>query len=170
MIRCMDQRASQNQQAAPLAANLGLARPPAIYLTAIVAGLVLHFAWPIPFVPSFGEAARRADRGSCRHAVHRVDQNGGLMYSPLLSLGTVLLHPCTGKLPLADDSPAIKPSVGKRLLQGAALVVALLSISAWAIYQITPSLLAHQFGFRRSEFAVRAQRGTTLLTSDGIPL
>ena len=66
--------------------------------------------------------------------------------------------------------PAIKPSVGKRLLQGAALVVALLSISAWAIYQMTPSLLAHQFGFRRSEFAVRAQRGTTLLTSDGILL
>jgi hypothetical protein len=35
-----------------LAANLGLARPPAIYLTAIVTGLGLHFAWPIPFVPS----------------------------------------------------------------------------------------------------------------------
>jgi len=47
----MAERASQNQHAAPLAANLGLARPPAIYLTAIVAGLVLHFAWPIPFVP-----------------------------------------------------------------------------------------------------------------------
>src|SRR5687768_15582493 len=45
----MAQQASQNQHAAPLAANLGLARPPAIYLTAIVAGLVLHFAWPIPF-------------------------------------------------------------------------------------------------------------------------
>jgi protein-S-isoprenylcysteine O-methyltransferase Ste14 len=47
----MDQRASQNQHAAPLAANLGLARPPAIYLTAIVTGLALHFASPIPFVP-----------------------------------------------------------------------------------------------------------------------
>jgi protein-S-isoprenylcysteine O-methyltransferase Ste14 len=35
---------------APLAANLGLARPPFIYLIAIVTGLVLHFVRPIPFV------------------------------------------------------------------------------------------------------------------------
>jgi protein-S-isoprenylcysteine O-methyltransferase Ste14 len=47
----MAQRASQNQHAAPLAANLGLARPPAIYLAAIVGGLLLHFVWPIPFLP-----------------------------------------------------------------------------------------------------------------------
>jgi protein-S-isoprenylcysteine O-methyltransferase Ste14 len=46
----MAQQTSQNQHAAPLAANLGLARPPVIYLTAIVTGLVFHFAWPIPFV------------------------------------------------------------------------------------------------------------------------
>jgi putative CocE/NonD family hydrolase len=65
--------------------------------------------------------------------------------------------------------PPIKSSVGKRLLQGAAVVVALLSISAWAMYQMSPSLLAHQLGFRRSQFAVRAQEGR-LLTSDGIPL
>ncbi len=48
----MAQRASQDQHSVPLAANLGLARPPAIYLTSIVTGFVLHFAWPIPFVPS----------------------------------------------------------------------------------------------------------------------
>jgi len=46
----MAQQPSQNQHAAPIAANLGPARPPIIYLTAIVAGLVLHFVWPIPFV------------------------------------------------------------------------------------------------------------------------
>jgi protein-S-isoprenylcysteine O-methyltransferase Ste14 len=46
----MAQQPLQNQDAAPIAANLGLARPPIIYLTAIVAGLVLHFVWPIPFV------------------------------------------------------------------------------------------------------------------------
>jgi len=46
----MAQQASQNRHAAPIAANLGLARPPFIYLTAIVAGLVLHFVLPIPFV------------------------------------------------------------------------------------------------------------------------
>ena len=36
----------------PLAANLGLARPPAIYLIALLAGLGLHFPWPIGFVPN----------------------------------------------------------------------------------------------------------------------
>jgi len=64
----------------------------------------------------------------------------------------------------------IKPRVGKRLLQGAAAVVAVLCVSAWAIYQMTPSLVAHQLGFRRSQFAVRTQRGATLVTSDGTPL
>jgi protein-S-isoprenylcysteine O-methyltransferase Ste14 len=48
----MVQQASQNQQSMPLAANLGLARPPAIYLNAILVGLVLHCAWPIRFVPN----------------------------------------------------------------------------------------------------------------------
>jgi len=42
---------SQNQQPIPLAANLGLARPPIIYLAAILVGLALHFAWPIRFIP-----------------------------------------------------------------------------------------------------------------------
>jgi protein-S-isoprenylcysteine O-methyltransferase Ste14 len=49
----MAQQGSQNQHSASLAANLGLARPPAIYLTATVTGLVLHFVWSIPFVPSW---------------------------------------------------------------------------------------------------------------------
>jgi protein-S-isoprenylcysteine O-methyltransferase Ste14 len=35
--------------------ELGLARPPAIYLIAIATGLLLHFAWPIPFVPSWAK-------------------------------------------------------------------------------------------------------------------
>src|SRR2546423_7332198 len=46
----MPQQASQDQHAAPMAANLGLMRPPFIYLTAVIVGLVLHFAWAIPFV------------------------------------------------------------------------------------------------------------------------
>lgn len=48
----MVQRASENQESMPHAANLGLARPPVIYLISLLAGLVLHFAWPIRFVPS----------------------------------------------------------------------------------------------------------------------
>jgi protein-S-isoprenylcysteine O-methyltransferase Ste14 len=50
----MAQRASENQHAVPLGATLGLARPPAIYLIALVTGLVLHFIWPIPLVPKLG--------------------------------------------------------------------------------------------------------------------
>jgi uncharacterized protein len=63
-----------------------------------------------------------------------------------------------------------KPGIGKRLLQGAAAVVALLCICAWATYQMGPSLLARQLGLRRSQFAVREQKRAMLLTSDGIPL
>lgn len=49
-ITAMPEQASQNHRAAPIAANLGLARPPFIYLTAIIVGVVLHFVWPIPLV------------------------------------------------------------------------------------------------------------------------
>lgn len=31
-------------------ANLGIVRPPLVYLCAIVLGLLLHFAWPVPLV------------------------------------------------------------------------------------------------------------------------
>ena len=48
----MVQEPSQNQQPMPLAANLGLARPPAIYLFAILVGVALHFVCPIRFVPN----------------------------------------------------------------------------------------------------------------------
>ena len=48
----MVQQTSQKHQPTPLAANLGLARPPAIYLIAILVGVVLHFVWPIRFVPN----------------------------------------------------------------------------------------------------------------------
>jgi protein-S-isoprenylcysteine O-methyltransferase Ste14 len=48
----MVQQTSQKQQPTPLAANLGLARPPAIYLIAILVGVVLHFVSPIRFVPN----------------------------------------------------------------------------------------------------------------------
>ena len=32
-------------------ANLGLARPPVVYLVSIAIGLMLEFAWPLPFLP-----------------------------------------------------------------------------------------------------------------------
>ena len=35
----------------PEVANLGVVRPPLVYLAAIVIGLVLGFAWPIAFLP-----------------------------------------------------------------------------------------------------------------------
>jgi len=51
----MVQPTSQNQHATPRAANLGLARPPVIYMIAIATGVVLHFVWPMPFVPSLAK-------------------------------------------------------------------------------------------------------------------
>jgi hypothetical protein len=63
-----------------------------------------------------------------------------------------------------------KPGIGNRLLQAGAAAAALLCISVWATCQMGPSLLAHQLGLRRSQFAVRAETGVTLLTSDSIPL
>jgi len=37
---------------APGSANVGLARPPVIYLGAIALGVVIHFVWPVTLVPS----------------------------------------------------------------------------------------------------------------------
>jgi protein-S-isoprenylcysteine O-methyltransferase Ste14 len=48
----MSQSSSPNQPASPVAANLGWARPPIIYLVAIFAGVALHFVRPIPLVHS----------------------------------------------------------------------------------------------------------------------
>src|SRR5262249_40130374 len=49
----MTQIASQNQRATPVAANLGWARPPVIYLAAILIGVVLHLVSPVSFVPGW---------------------------------------------------------------------------------------------------------------------
>ena len=35
----------------PEAANLGLARPPLVYLTSIALGVILHLVWPVSLVP-----------------------------------------------------------------------------------------------------------------------
>ena len=61
----------------PLPANLAWRVLPAIYLIAILVGLVLHFVWPIrePIRSELGKAVRRVDRGSCCSAFHLVDQN-----------------------------------------------------------------------------------------------
>lgn len=34
----------------PEAANLGIARPPLVYLVSIALGVILHFAWPVPLL------------------------------------------------------------------------------------------------------------------------
>ncbi|MBW4623101.1 MAG: isoprenylcysteine carboxylmethyltransferase family protein [Cyanosarcina radialis HA8281-LM2] len=36
----------------PEAANIGIVRPPFVYLGAIALGLLLHFAWPVRLMPS----------------------------------------------------------------------------------------------------------------------
>ena len=46
-----DDRSEQAETGmAPEVANLGLIRPPLVYLGAIALGLLLHFAWPVPLV------------------------------------------------------------------------------------------------------------------------
>jgi uncharacterized protein len=63
-----------------------------------------------------------------------------------------------------------KPGISKRLFQGTAALAALFCVSAWATYQMGPSLFAHRLGLRRSQFAVREQKGASFLNSDGISL
>lgn len=47
-----ESRAGGRSGTAPAdAANLGLVRPPLVYLGSIVLGLVLHYAWPVRLVP-----------------------------------------------------------------------------------------------------------------------
>jgi protein-S-isoprenylcysteine O-methyltransferase Ste14 len=44
------QRSSGDAGPIPDVANLGLVRPPLVYLGSILLGLLLHFAWPLPLV------------------------------------------------------------------------------------------------------------------------
>src|SRR6184192_1910060 len=44
------QHASGDADPVPDAANLGLVRPPLVYLGSILLGLLLQFAWPLPLV------------------------------------------------------------------------------------------------------------------------
>jgi protein-S-isoprenylcysteine O-methyltransferase Ste14 len=43
-------RSSGNGDPIPSVANLGLVRPPVVYLGSILLGLLLHFVWPLPLV------------------------------------------------------------------------------------------------------------------------
>jgi protein-S-isoprenylcysteine O-methyltransferase Ste14 len=45
------QASSDSAEPVPDAANLGLVRPPLVYLCSIALGVFLHFAWPIPLLP-----------------------------------------------------------------------------------------------------------------------
>lgn len=44
-------RGSSDPGPVPDVANLGLVRPPLVYLGSIFLGLLLHFAWPLPLLP-----------------------------------------------------------------------------------------------------------------------
>jgi protein-S-isoprenylcysteine O-methyltransferase Ste14 len=44
-------RSNQQAGSAPQVANLGIVRPPLVYLASIAAGLALHLAWPLKLVP-----------------------------------------------------------------------------------------------------------------------
>src|SRR5262245_66617349 len=44
-------RSDQQAGNAPEVANLGIVRPPLVYLASIAAGLAIHLAWPLRLVP-----------------------------------------------------------------------------------------------------------------------
>jgi len=44
-------RPSQQASSVPRVANLGIVRPPLVYLASIATGLAVHLAWPIRLVP-----------------------------------------------------------------------------------------------------------------------
>jgi protein-S-isoprenylcysteine O-methyltransferase Ste14 len=46
------ERASNRDGAESEVANLGLARPPVVYLGSIAAGLLVHLLWPVPWLPA----------------------------------------------------------------------------------------------------------------------
>jgi protein-S-isoprenylcysteine O-methyltransferase Ste14 len=46
----MDERHKEETGMVPDVANLGIIRPPFVYLVAITLGLLLHFVWPVQFV------------------------------------------------------------------------------------------------------------------------
>jgi protein-S-isoprenylcysteine O-methyltransferase Ste14 len=45
------ERRGEASDGVPNAANVGIVRPPLVFSIAIAAGLALHFAWPVRFVP-----------------------------------------------------------------------------------------------------------------------
>jgi protein-S-isoprenylcysteine O-methyltransferase Ste14 len=62
MTEPVGDRSNQQVGSGPEVANLGIVRPPLVYLASIAAGIAVHLAWPIRFVPAvlsapFGAAA-----------------------------------------------------------------------------------------------------------------
>lgn len=54
---------------------------------------------------------------------------------------------------------------------GLAVVAGLgVCLLGWVAYQLAPSALAHHLGFRPPAYAVRVERGVTMITSDGVAL
>ncbi len=62
------------------------------------------------------------------------------------------------------------PSAPRRAFHLIGALAAILCIVAWAIFQMTPSILAHRLGLRRSQYAAREQKNVAIFTSDGVRL
>jgi putative CocE/NonD family hydrolase len=65
---------------------------------------------------------------------------------------------------------AARRSIRARTLQWVAWLLVAFGASAWVAYQLAPTLLARALGARRAEYAVRIDRGVTMITSDGVAL
>src|SRR5215471_10586406 len=64
------------------------------------------------------------------------------------------------------EAPSSRSSRARLLLWSQAAVAGL-GVLLWVFYQLAPSILAYEFGFRRAQFAVRAEKHVVLTTADG---
>lgn len=61
-------------------------------------------------------------------------------------------------------------ALAARLLLWSQIAIVGLGVAIWVSYQLAPSLLAHEMGLRRSQFAVRVQKHVIMATTDGTPV
>ena len=86
-----------------------------------------------------------------------------VLSSFLLVLGTYHWRSAAQELNLDSKQSAF----AARLLVWSQFAVVGLGLAIWVCYQLAPSLLAHQIGLRRSQFAVRVQKHVSMTTTDG---
>jgi uncharacterized protein len=68
------------------------------------------------------------------------------------------------------QAASIPPTLRTRLLPWAQAGLVGLGVLLWVLYQLAPSIVAHELGFRHAQFAVRVQNRAAMTTTDGTQL